>query len=320
MARDDRADDRVGETEETIERVETAPETSPPAVPPAGGAALEEAVVEQYETVRPMPDGSVERDVVRHERRRRMSGDRIALLLLLLALLVAGGVGAWWYFTQEDTTSVPTVEGLTVDQAVARLAEQELRSDIATQPSEAQEGTVFQQDPAAGTEVDEGSTVRLLVSGGPQSTPVPNAVGLPESQARDRLVDAGFQVRTRDVFAQDEPGTVVAQEPAAGAEAAEGETVTINVSKGSAQVDVPSVIGLDRAAAEDEIESAKLRANVVVVPSDEAEGTVVAQNPAGGTLREGATVRLNVSAGSSSTEPTPTTTDTTTDTTDTTSP
>ena len=320
MARDDRADDRVGETEETIERVDTVRETSPPAVPPTGGADLEEAVVEQYETVRPMPDGSVERDVVRHERRRRMSGDRIALLLLLLALLVAGGVGAWWYFTHEDTTSVPTVEGLTVDQAVARLAEQELRSDIATQPSEAQEGTVFQQDPAAGTEVDEESTVRLLVSGGPQSTPVPNAVGLPESQARDRLVDAGFQVRTRDVFAQDESGTVVAQEPAAGAEAAEGDTVTINVSKGSAQVDVPSVIGLDRAAAEDEIESAKLRANVVVVPSDEPEGTVVAQNPAGGTLREGATVRLNVSAGSSSTEPTPTTTDTTTDTTDTTTP
>jgi uncharacterized membrane protein YeaQ/YmgE (transglycosylase-associated protein family) len=42
---------------------------------------------------------------------------------------------------------------------------------------------------------------------------------------------------------------------------------------------------------------AKLAANVVVVPSNEPEGTVVAQNPVGGTLRQGSTVRLNVSQG-----------------------
>ena len=320
MTRDDRADDRVSETEETIERVETVPDTMPPPGAPLGGPEFEEAVVHESETVRQRPDGAIERDVVRHEQRRRMSGDRIALLVLLLALLIAAGVGAWWYFTQEDTTDVPTLEGLTVDRAVARLEEENLRSDIVTQPNDAQEGTVFDQDPDAGVAVDEGSTVQVLVSGGPQTKAVPNAIGLPESQARDRLVAAGFQVRTREVFSEKQEGTVVAQEPAAGAEGDAGGTVTINVSKGSAQVDVPSVVGLDRSAAEDEIESARLRANVVVVPSDEPEGTVVAQNPAGGTLREGETVRLNVSGGSTSTEPTPTTTDTTTDTTDATTP
>ena len=117
------------------------------------------------------------------------------------------------------------------------------------------------------------------------------------------------------MFSEKAEGTVVAQEPAAGAQGDEGGEVTINVSKGSAQVEVPSVVGLDRDEAEAEIESANLRANVVVVPSVEPEGTVVAQNPTGGTLREGSTVRLNVSAGSSTTEPTPTTTDTTNDTT-----
>jgi eukaryotic-like serine/threonine-protein kinase len=310
------ADPEDRDRDETIvEHVETAGAPVPPPAAPLAAPDVEEAVVHESETIRQRPDGAVERDVVRHEQRRRMSGDRIALLIVLLALLIAAGLGAWWYFNQDDPTSVPSVEGLTVDQAVARLQDEDLKSDIVNQPSDAPEGTVFDQNPDAGAEVDEGSTVQVLVSGGPETTPVPNAVGLPEAEARDRLVSAGFQVRTREVFSDKPEGTVVAQEPAAGAEGDEGGVVTINVSKGSAQVDVPSVVGLDQAEAENEIESANLRANVVVVPSVEPEGTVVAQNPAGGTLREGSTVRLNVSSGSSGTDSEPTTTDTSTDTT-----
>lgn len=313
------ADERVSDTDETIEEIEVRQGAVPPPVAPLGAPEVEQAVVRQSETVRQRPDGAIERDVVRQEQRRRMSGDRAALLLVLLLLLVAAGIGAWWYFTQEDTVEVPAVQGLTVDRAVARLADENLEPDVVTEPSDAPEGTVFRQDPAAGTEVDEGSTVQLLVSGGPESGPVPNAVGLPEAQARDRLVAAGFEVRTREVFSDDPAGTVTAQEPAAGADTAAGSTVTINVSKGTGQVDVPNVVGLGRSEAENEIESAKLEPNVVVVPSDEPEGTVVAQSPIGGTLRQGATVRLNVSQGPPTTTTTPpSTTPTTTNTTTTT--
>jgi eukaryotic-like serine/threonine-protein kinase len=314
--------DRIRDEDETIEVVrDRRPGVPPPDAPdvPLGAPDVEQAVEVESETVRRRPDGAIERDVVREERRRRMSGDRIALLLVLLALLAAAAVGAWWYFSQSDTTTVPTVEGLTLDRAVTRLEEENLKSDIVTQENDAAEGTVFRQDPSPGTEVDEGSTVQLLVSGGPKSGPVPNAVGLPEPQARDRLVAAGFQVKSREVFAEDEPGTVVAQEPAAGADAEAGATVTINVSKGSAEVDVPNVVGMSRSEAEAEIESAKLVANAVVVPSDQPEGTVVAQNPTGGQLKQGETVRINVSQGPSSTTPT-SPTDTTPTPTDTTAP
>jgi len=314
-------DELIRDDEETIEVVRDRRPGVPPPDGPLGAPDVEQAVEVESETVRRRADGTIERDTVREERRRRMSGDRIALLVVLLALLAAAAIGAWWYFTQSDTTTVPTVEGLTLDRAVMRLEEENLKSDIVTQPNDAAQGTVFRQDPTPGTEVDDGSTVRLLVSGGPKSGPVPNAVGLPESQARDRLVAAGFQVETRRVFSQGEPGTVVAQDPAAGADAADGSTVTINVSKGSAQVDVPNVVGMSRSEAETELESAKLVANAVVVPSDQPEGTVVAQNPTGGQLRQGETVRINVSQGPSTTTTT-TTTPTTTQTTptDTTTP
>lgn len=293
----DRDRDHTSDTEETIvERVEDAP--PPPPVPPPGGPAdVEDAVVRENEVVRTRPDGSIERDAVRQEERRRRPMERLWPWLLLLLLLVLGGLGAAWYFTQEDTREVPNVEGLRLEQAVSELQEEGFQTDITTEPNDAAEGTVFAQSPSAGTEADEGSTVDLRVSGGAETAAIPNAVGLSETEARDRLVEAGFQVETREVFSEREPGTVVSQEPSAGAEAEPGATVTIEVSKGTGMVEVPSVVGLTRGEAEDELTSAGFEVNAVEVPSVEPEGTVVAQNPSAGQAREGSSVRINVSTG-----------------------
>ena len=133
-------------------------------------------------------------------------------------------------------------------------------SDVVTEESDQPEGRVFAQSPTAGTEVDEGSTVTIRVSSGTGTTAVPNAVGLGEAEARDRLVSAGFEVETEEVFSDREPGTVVSQNPAAGAQAADGDTVTIQVSKGTGQVDVPNVVGMTRGEAEAALSSAQLEA------------------------------------------------------------
>jgi serine/threonine-protein kinase len=298
--RDDRDEQRVETDVTTVDQIEVEDRVVPPGEPvgpPMGEPELEQAVVRETETVRQREDGALERETVTQERRRRSPGNQIGAALAVLALLLAAGAGAWWYFTQEDTAQVPAVEGLALDQAVSRLQEEGLKADIVTQANDAPSGTVYQQDPAAGSEVDEGASVQVLVSGGPATKPVPNAVGLAEAEARDRLVDAGFQVDSREVFAEQEPGTVVSQDPAAGADAEDGANVTIEVSKGTGMVDVPNVVGLTRAEAEAELSSAKLEANVVEVPSAEQAGTVVAQNPVGGQAREGSSVRLNVAQG-----------------------
>ena len=287
--------DPTSETEETIVEREEGVEAPPP--PPGAPPEREEAVVRESETIRSRPDGAIERDTVRHEESRRSPTSRLGLWLALLLLLVLGGLAAAWYLTQEDTREVPSVEGLRLEQAVSRLQEDGFRTDIVTEPNDASQGTVFAQDPAGGTDADEGSTVQVRVSGGPETTSVPNAVGLSETEARDRLVEAGFQVETREVFSEREPGTVVSQDPSAGADADDGATVTIEVSKGTGLVDVPNVVGLSRGEAEDELSSAGLEANVVEVPSADPEGTVVAQNPTGGEARQGSSVRLNVSTG-----------------------
>ena len=76
-----------------------------------------------------------------------------------------------------------------------------------------------------------------------------------------------------------------------------GSEVRLNVSKGTAEVDVPSVVGLSQADATAQVKAAGLVVNVVPVPSDQPAGTVVAQNPVGGQANRGSNVRLNVSSG-----------------------
>ena len=300
MARNDdetRIDSSDDETR--IERVEVTDSTiSPlPGDLPPGSPEREQGVVRETETVRQRADGAIETERYRTEDRRRASRDQVGIWLAVFAALLLAGAGAWWLLTREDSRDVPAVEGLAVEDAVARLEDDGFDSDTVTSESDEPEGQVVEQDPAAGTEADSGSTVRITVSSGPGTTEVPNAVGLGEAEARDRLVAAGFQVDSQDVFAEKEPGSVVSQEPAAGSDAEPDSTVTLKVSRGTGLVDVPSVVGLTRAEAEAELSGAKLEANVVEVPSDDVEGTVVAQNPVGGKLRQGSAVRLNVSSG-----------------------
>ena len=193
---------------------------------------------------------------------------------------------------------MPAVEGLSVDQAVAQLEADGFRTSVATEASDAPSGTRrSRRTRPPERRPTRARRWRIRVSGGPDTIAVPNAVGLPEAEARDRLVGAGFQVESNEVFAEREPGTVTAQSPSAGAEAERGATVTIERLEGHRPRGGAERRRDDAGQAEAELSNARLEANVVEVPSDEPVGTVVAQNPVGGQAQQGTAIRLNVSAG-----------------------
>jgi eukaryotic-like serine/threonine-protein kinase len=268
----------------------------------------DETVVDETR-VRTDPAGG--RVVVDREVRRRRRRDDFWPWLLALLLLVLAGIAALWYFTREETKAVPDVTGATLEQAVSRLQDEGFKVAITRGNDEAPVGTVYEQDPAAGAEAEEGSTVGVSVSEGPATAEVPDVLGMPEDAARRELEDAGFTVSVVQVFSDQPERSVVAQSPRGGEQAEEGSAVRINVSKGTGQTTVPNVVGLSEDDAKRELEQADLQANVVEVPSQEPPGTVVAQNPDIGSVRSGSTVRLNVSAGApeppASTETTTTT-------------
>ena len=218
--------------------------------------------------------------------------------LLLLLGLVLGGIAAAWYFTQEDTKTVPNVVGQRLDAAVNQLQAEGFRTDISEQSSNEEEaGVVFDTEPPGGAEADEGATVQVLVSTGPEQVDVPDVVGDTEDDAREALDEAGLESNVVEVFSEQPEGVVVAQSPATG-RADVGSTVRINVSKGTGRATVPDLVGETAQSATQQLEQLDLEANVVQVPSAEPEGSVVAQNPVGGTtVQVGSTVRLNVSDG-----------------------
>ncbi len=295
------------------EVTELLPTAAAPIGPGPADDVLAPGIVSEEERVRVDPDGTVVRrsDRVEQPPVRRRRSDEIGWALLVLLVLAAIALGLWWYFAHRETAkrTVPRVVGQPVAAAVNTLQARGLKTRISTVTHAGRPGIVFAQRPSQGTRVKKGSTVALQVSGRPATVAVPNAVGLTDATARDRLVAAGFRVTEARVFAKAQSGMVVAQSPAAGSRLGRGASVRINVSKGPGVAVVPVVVDLTLGEAESRLASAGFKPVVQLrVPSAKPAGTVVAQSPPGGQAKLGSRVALNVSDGTGATPTTPTAT------------
>lgn len=151
--------------------------------------------------------------------------------------------------------SIPNLSGMTSEQAEKALKDAGLKAQYAgNESSDADKDTVSRQDPAAGKEVDEGTTVKYWISTGPEDTSVPNVVGSDQASAKAQLESAGFtvQVETGDYSDKYGEGIVMSQSPNGG-KLEKGGTVTITVSQGQDpeknKVTVPSVTGMSQSEA-----------------------------------------------------------------------
>jgi eukaryotic-like serine/threonine-protein kinase len=195
---------------------------------------------------------------------------------------------------------VPNVIGLERKLAVKKIEEQGFQADVQTGVGTAEDrGTVIEQNPDGGTRIEEGSTVRLLVSLGPEQVEVPDVVGKSLDEATQILANAGFRWTTRRVFSPDAPeGEVIKQNPGPGEQAEKGSNVTVTVSKGQELAVVPDVLQQTRQSAESELKSAGFVPEAVLVDSDSPKGLVVAQDPdPGNQIPKGETVQISVSKG-----------------------
>jgi penicillin-binding protein 1A len=144
--------------------------------------------------------------------------------------------------------------------------------------------------PAAVAQPEPGAVVK----------PVAAVVGMPASQAEDRLALDGFRARRVSVANGDyPPGYVVGQLPCAGCPAPPASTVTIQVGTGKAPPTVPSVLGLTEAEARQALADAGFQATSRVQaepPSPDAasrRGQVWKQSPAAGdSAAPGATITI----------------------------
>jgi beta-lactam-binding protein with PASTA domain len=130
-----------------------------------------------------------------------------------------------------EQVEVPDVTGLSRDSAEDLLSEAGFEVAVKQSESEEPEDDVISQDPAAGTEVDRGTTVTITVSTGIETVSVPNVVGLSRRDAIAQLREVGLTASPREVDVTDasQDGVVIDQRPTAGIEIEKGKAVVIMV-------------------------------------------------------------------------------------------
>jgi eukaryotic-like serine/threonine-protein kinase len=128
--------------------------------------------------------------------------------------------------------TVPDVTGEAQAPATATLAAAGLKVGVSKREvAEPAPGTVISQAPAAGTQLQAGGQVTLVVAQALKQVAAPSVVGQSEAQAISALTAAGFASHTvtRTVTEPSKVGTVVQQSPQAGHKLAPGATITIAV-------------------------------------------------------------------------------------------
>jgi len=188
--------------------------------------------------------------------------------------------------------SVPGLTGLRLTTAQTRLAAEQLCAQIVEVPGDpGLQGVVLDQSPAGGQTILQGSAVTLRVGSGPLLV-VPDVVGQFRAAAQQALRASGFAatvVYDGATGTGGAPGTVVRQDPAAGA-GSQG-AVTIVVQGSDTTVIVPGLTGLTAADAQAALGAAGLGSDL---PAG-GGGSVLSQSPAAGaSLEIGALVHLEL--------------------------
>ena len=129
---------------------------------------------------------------------------------------------------------VPDVAGLDGDLAARLIAAAGLTvSPVESVPAAAPRGLAMLTRPPATSVLSPGAPVTVVVSRGAPTIPVPDLLGMSQADARTRLELDGLELGTvtRRRTGDANPGTVVAQKPAAGTLASPGTVVDIVVAR-----------------------------------------------------------------------------------------
>ncbi|GLX20184.1 Stk1 family PASTA domain-containing Ser/Thr kinase [Streptomyces lavendulae] len=194
-----------------------------------------------------------------------------------------------------EVVSVPDLKGRPLEEAKEELTKAGLAPGIVTQAfsQDVAQGSVISTDPAGGQKRAPDSAVALLVSKG-RPVQVPSVTGKSADQARAALEALGLKVETapEQVNSPSPAGTVANQSAAAGTQAAAGDTVTLTLSKGPRQVQVPNVAGQDVEVARKTLEALGFKVKVDR-PFLSFSNTVDTQSvPAGQNAPEGSTITV----------------------------
>ncbi len=231
-----------------------------------------------------------------------------AAVIVALAALV--GIGfATGLFDKKDI-EVPDFRGMTIEEAEDKAEDLGIEVKIGKYEfsTEYEQDQIMDQDPNHGEMVAKGDTVTVDISKGGERGVIPNLIGKSEEDAKKMIEDYGFELGTvKEKESHEEKGTVIEQDPSAGSEGKQGDTINITISDGSGKEmgEVPYVLGMSEDEARAAIEEAGFKVGDVSegVSSAYDNGKVMWQEYNSGTsLEKGTAIDIKISGGQTSTQ------------------
>lgn len=228
----------------------------------------------------------------------------IGLTLLMLAIMTFIVIYVRGQLVVPETT-VPNVIGMTEAQARTALTDKGMivedvkyEYDPSTEP-----GKVFRQSKQEGLNVKKGASILLTVGSEKPLKKMPKLTDTDYDEALRQLVALGVtedRIVRNEEYNEADPETVITQVPPSGEDFDPDQaTVTLTVSKGVEEKEVPEVVGKSRQEALDLINGQALAPSSTEEPSFTVEnGKVISQTPEPGEkLKPGEPVKFVVSSG-----------------------
>ncbi|MGW8747414.1 Stk1 family PASTA domain-containing Ser/Thr kinase [Streptomyces sp. NPDC055794] len=188
--------------------------------------------------------------------------------------------------TGAPKVAVPNVIDKDVDTATEQLENKGFKVETKQTESSQDEGTVLNQDPDPGSELEKGSTVTLEVAKAEAKATVPDVVGRSCDEAKAQMQNNDLEATCTDQPTQDpnQVDKVISTTPQANQQVDKGSKVTIVVGKAVAKTKVPEVRTRSLAEARQILQQSGFT-NVQVAPNAPGDdnATVIAMDPQPGT-------------------------------------
>jgi serine/threonine-protein kinase len=237
-----------------------------------------------------------------------------AILAVVLALVFGGLLFYILKIAGGGSVDVPNVTGMELEAAVTMMETEGFDIEIENVNSAIyDEGTVFRQEPRGGDKAKKNSTVKLIVSLGPdtasssqpvdEEAAIPDLAGKTQAQATYMAQSVGFTIGNVSYADSDMAiDTVIDQSPKPGERAKTGGKIDITLSQGPRvkEVEMPNLIGKTETEARTAIETLRLVVGNVesAYSTDYQKGQVMWQQFAAGVkISEGQTINFKVSLG-----------------------
>ena len=210
---------------------------------------------------------------------------KIALIVVIFLVVFFASIGITMFALNagkaKDVT-LPDFSNLTVEEARQKAEEANLSIEVAEEKYdvEIEEGKIISQDPKyqPNFTVKEGTTIKVVVSKGQEIVTVTKLVGKTKDEATKELKDLGLEAKIEEDYNDDiEAGIVVEQSIAEGEEVLAGSQITLKVSLGIEQVEVPDLTGLTEDEAKAKIEESKLKYKATYKITDSSKGKGVVE-------------------------------------------